>query len=200
MANDLNNGEKLLSCILDSARVEADSMIADAKAQAAVVAERAETEVRRIEDDAAKRAKRAHADILERSRTNAELDSRKYALAQKHVVVDAAFDEALKQLGGESGPARDALLNRLLQENSEGGERVEPAQADAARIEPLLAAVNAALLQKGKAALTLGQPRPGICGGFFLIAEGYEINCSFEAILRDLRGAETAGVAQILFQ
>ena len=104
------------------------------------------------------------------------------------------------------GVAKDILQDAgdepdadLLLENAEGGECISPAQGDAASLAQLLPAVNQTLAQGGKAPLTMGDPRPGIQGGFFLVGASYELNCSFEALLRDLRETEVSKVADLLF-
>ena len=51
----------------------------------------------------------------------------------------------------------------------------------------------------GKAELVLGESVPGIAGGFLLKSQGFEKNCSFEAVLRSVREDEETKVAQILF-
>ena len=58
--------------------------------------------------------------------------------------------------------------------------------------------INAALKEKGKAPLTIGEGAD-VDGGFLLRGKGYEMNCSFEAMLSDFRQAEESGVAKILF-
>ncbi|MEA5059719.1 MAG: hypothetical protein EOM66_01915 [Clostridia bacterium] len=199
MAKDLNNGDRLLSSILDSARDEADGLLAQARSRAMATAAEAEAEAARVLTDAENKAKAVHTDVLERSRTNAELDSRKYALAQKRAVVDEAFQEAFTQLNAMAGQEREALLTKLLVENAEGGETIYPATADEKAVAGLLSGINAKLASAGKAALQLGQAQENITGGFLLRGASYELNCSFEAILRDLREAEVSGVADILF-
>lgn len=199
MAKDLNNGERLLSAILEGAEAEAGGVLAKAKAAAAATVAEAEAEAARILSDAEAKAKAAHADILERSRTNAGLDSRKHALLQKRAVIDEAFAAAALKLNVLAGPDRDAVLTKLLLENAEGGETVLPASSDAAALAGLIGGVNEKLAAAGKAPLTMGQPRPGLSGGLLLAGPSYEIDCSFEAVLRDLRAAGESGVAGILF-
>ena len=87
----------------------------------------------------------------------------------------------------------------LAQGKERAGAIQAEAQAEAARIAQLLPAVNQTLAQGGKAPLTMGDPRPGIQGGFFLVGASYELNCSFEALLRDLRETEVSKVADLLF-
>ena len=76
---------------------------------------------------------------------------------------------------------------------------IAPASADEAAISGLLKNVNSELSARGKSALTIGQPYPGIQGGFLLISANYQLDCSFEALLQDLREAEVCNVAKLLF-
>lgn len=199
MAMDVKNSERLLSSILDSARAEADAILAQGKERAGAIQAEAQAEAARIAQEAEAKAMAARTDVLERSRTNAGLDARKAALAQRRAVVDAAFEEALGAMCQLDEAARKDLLKKLLLENAEGGECISPAHGDAASLAQLLPAVNQTLAQGGKAPLTMGDPRPGIQGGFFLVGASYELNCSFEALLRDLRETEVSKVADLLF-
>lgn len=199
MAKDLNNGERLLSSIVEGAKAEAEAALAEARARADAQAAQAEAEAGRILAEAEDKAKAADADILERSRTNALLDARKQALADRRAVVDEAFEAAAAQLNAFAGPEREAILAKLLLSSAEGGETILPAQVDAAALATILPGVNAKLTALAKAPLALGKPRAQIGGGFLLAGESYEINCSFEAVLRDLRRAEESGVAALLF-
>ncbi len=199
MAMDLNNGERLLSSIVESAKAEAEAALAEARARAQAQADETAAEAGRILAEAEDRAKASDADILERSRTNALLDARKQALADRRAVIDEAFEAAAAQLNALAGPERQAILEKLLLSSAAGGETILPSQADAANLSALLPGVNAKLAALAKAPLALGQHRAEISGGFVLAGESYEINCSFEAVLRDLRRAEESGVAALLF-
>ena len=81
-----------------------------------------------------------------------------------------------------------------------GGETLLPALADAQRAKALLGRINEALKGSGKEGLTVGNTSEQIGGGFLLTSKGYEMNCSFEAMLRDVREAEESNVAKILFE
>lgn len=199
MAKDLNNGERLLSAIVEGAKAEAEVVLSQARARAKAIEAEAEAEAVRILTEAEAKARAAKADILERSRTNAHLDARKHALAEKRALIDEAFAAAAEQLNALFGAERDAVLTKLLLTSAEGGETIHPAKADATALAALLPSINAQLASANKAPLTLGQPREDIRGGFLLAGGSYEINCSFEAVLRDLRAAEESGVAAILF-
>ncbi|MDO5112577.1 MAG: V-type ATP synthase subunit E family protein, partial [Clostridia bacterium] len=138
-------------------------------------------------------------DILERSRTNAELDSRKYALKAKRDVVESAFTAAYDGLCALQGQERDSLLKAMAVREALGGETVAAAPGDVDAMKRLLGEINAELAKAHKAELKMGNAAENIGGGFLLQGEGFEKNCSFEAMLRDAREAEESKVAQILF-
>ena len=98
-----------------------------------------------------------------------------------------------------AGSERDQLLTAMAMREAVGGEKISPAKADAENIKRLLPAINEALKAKGTADISLGDTVENIGGGFLLIGSGFEKNCSFEAMLRDVREVEESKVAQILF-
>ena len=199
MANELNNPDKLIERILADAREAADGIRAAAETDEARIDQLADNDVWEIESEAQLQAKRLREDVLERSRTNAELDSRKYALSARRQVVDKAFDEAYRRLCALSGAERDKLLTLLAVRECDGGETLLPAQADEDAFKRLLSAINEELKAVGKAAITLGAAEPSLDGGFILHAAGYEKNCSFSAALREVREYDQSRVAALLF-
>ncbi len=199
MANDLNKGaERLTARILEDARAEAAKSAQAAEAEANRIKELAAAEAEKVRAGIIAKAEDAARDILERSRTNAQLDARKFALSAKRQVLDEAFKGALDKLNALDGEVRDRFIQSLAVKAAHGGEALCPAKADAERAKKLIEAINAALAEKGKAPLTVGD-EADVEGGFLLRGEGYEMNCSFEALLWDFRQAEESGVAKILF-
>ena len=73
------------------------------------------------------------------------------------------------------------------------------AASDRACIEKMLLALNAELKKSGRMPLTLAEENIPGDGGFLLRSRGYDKNCSFEAMLREVRAAEESRVAAILF-
>ena len=100
----------------------------------------------------------------------------------------------------KSDAERSALIKALLIREAEGGETIIPAARDEANVKSVLAEVNAALAESGRAPLTIAPADADITGGFILKAAGYEKNCSFAAVLREVRAAEESAVAGILFE
>ena len=200
MANDLNKGaDSLLARIAEEAKGAAEQTAESAQTEINRIKELAQRDVSVAKQDAQTAKEKAKADILERSRTNAELDSRKYALAAKRTVVEDAFKGAYDALCALGGAEREEMLKAMAIREAVGGEKVAPAQADADHMKRLLPAINEALKAKGIGTLAMGEVTQSIKGGFLLVGNGFEKNCSFEAILRDVREAEESKVAQILF-
>jgi vacuolar-type H+-ATPase subunit E/Vma4 len=199
MADTNNNADRLIERITDAARDEAAATLAKTREEIERTTLIAQDEIFSIEKGAQTRTEREREDILERSRTNAELDARKYALKARREVLNAAFEKAQGMLLALSGDQRRTLFERLLASEAEGGESVAAAAADADLVFELISPVNEKLQAAGKAALVPGGIAEGIAGGFILRAAGYEKNCSFEALLRDARAAYESEVAAELF-
>ena len=200
MANDLNNADKLIERIMSDAREEADRMSAETQTALDRIEELFEHDKWELDMDTAEKTKKLSAGISERSRTNAQLDSRKYALRERRTVIDEAFAAASDKLYGLKGAERDSLIKAVAVREADGGETLRPAKADAEILGGrLLGDINAALKAAGKAPVTLGEVSD-IRAGFILVGAGYEKDCSFAAMLREVREREESSVAGILFK
>ena len=200
MANNNSGADALIGRILADAQAEADTALADADKEAERIALIAKDERFRIENETAQKTKRLNDAAQEKSRTNAALDSRKYALKVKRALIDEAFALAAERMEQKSDAERSALIKALLIREAEGGEMIIPAVRDEANAKGMLAEVNAALAEAGRAPLAIAPADADITGGFILKAAGYEKNCSFAAVLREVRAAEESAVAGILFE
>ena len=198
MANNNSGADALIGRILADAQAEADTALADADKEAERIALIAKDECFRTETEL--RTKRLNDAAQEKSRTNAALDSRKYALKVKRALIDEAFALAAERMEQKSDAERSALIKALLIREAEGGEMIIPAVRDEANAKSVLAEANAALAETGRAPLTIAPADADITGGFILKAAGYEKNCSFAAVLREVRAAEESAVAGILFE
>ena len=200
MANNNSGADALIGRILADAQAEADTALADADKEAERIALIAKDECFRTENETELKTKRLNDAAQEKSRTNAALDSRKYALKVKRALIDEAFALAAERMEQKSDAERSALIKALLIREAEGGETIIPAARDEANVKSVLAEVNAALAQSNRAPLTIAPADADITGGFILKAAGYEKNCFFAAVLREVRAAEESAVAGILFE
>ena len=117
-------------------------------------------------------------------------------------LIDRAFEDALSKMRAMDEERARAYVKRLLLESAQGGEEIVVSPADGKLYsQAFLAEVNAELEKRGASgALTLsGEKRP-MAGGFVLKRQGVEINCSYEAILRESRASLEAQVASMLFR
>lgn len=200
MANEINTGsEKLLTRILADAEADAANIARESDAEVKAILDQGEKDAAAESGLARTKAEKAAEEILARCRTNAELDARKYALAARRSLIAEAFEEAYKKLCALSGAEREKLLAVCLSKEAEGGEQVLPAAADRAALEKLIPEISRQLENAGRAPLSLAAENLPADGGFLLRSCGYDKNCSFEAMLREIRAAEESRVAAMLF-
>lgn len=130
--------------------------------------------------------------VLDGSRTRAAIDGRKAALQKKRALIDTVFERAYEVLCAMEPQKRSEICANLLRTEAESGETVVPAAADRAEIAKILAEMN-------RNDLVLSDEDAPIDGGFLLIGKSYEKDCSFRAILEQLRDSEETAVAKLLF-
>lgn len=199
MTNTNQGAEALLSRILADAEQEGEKLMAEANAEAEKIKLSSEKNCQALIDEAEKKAEIIRADTLEKSRTNAALAARKNTLKAKRELLDRAFELAYSRMINTTGEKRNALIERLIKTEAEGGETVIPSKADLDAVKAAAESVNKELLAKGKQALTVAEPDDGIEAGFILKAKAYEKNCSFSALLTRVRAEEESNAAKILF-
>ncbi len=193
MATEVVTGTmKLATRIIEDARADAEKTGAAANESIAEIrAENEKTQSLRKAEFAAKR-EAAVKSVLDGCKTRAELDGRKQALTKKRAVIDEVFNRAYSALLALSGSAREAVLGAMLAAEAEDGDVVVPAQADRALLTKVLNGFAGAKV-------TLGPDDAPLDGGFMLVNAGYEKDCSFQSLLRELRGEEETAVARLLF-
>ena len=80
-----------------------------------------------------------------------------------------------------------------------GGESVVASAADTRMSEALIARVNEKLASMGRGSVKLSAERGSFDGGFLLVSEGMQVNCTYEAVRREVREKYLKEVADILF-
>ncbi len=199
MANDLKSGaQALLERIISAAEADAEKARLEAEAQIKQIEALAEADAEKEFAEMEKRKTTLKASMLESGRLSAELDSRKYLLQRKRELINKAFAAADEKLKAVSGAEREALLQKLLQCEADGGESVCASAKDAAIIRALLEKVNGTLSARGLAPLTMGE-NADIENGFILVGASYEKDCTFAALLKNARDSLELGVSDILF-
>jgi vacuolar-type H+-ATPase subunit E/Vma4 len=194
-----NNGDKLIERILLDAEAEAESVRKAGSAEAESILKKGEEEIAVMRKENELACAKAVREIEERSRIKGDLEARKYVLYEKRKVVREAFDAAKTALCELVGSERENLLKRLLEKEAEGGERILPSAQDRPVLQKLLPALNDKLLAAGRQPLVLETKDYSCSGGFMLVSDIYEKNCSFEAVMQELMAKEESKAAEMLF-
>lgn len=181
----------------------AERIIEEAEADAKKTLDSADAGVRsiRAESDKAVAGKRAELEkkreaakksLLDGFQTRTALDGRKSTLAKKRAVIDEAFSRAYQAVLSLDVSARAKVCETMLRAEAEGGETIRPAKDDRKGIQTIVAGMPD---QK----LKLSKEDAAIDGGFLLVSESYEKDCSFQSLLNVVRGDEETNVAKMLF-
>ena len=192
------NAQTIVERILSDARDDAAAALRDAQTRGqAMEAESDE----RIEEDRVKILARATAEG-EEERANmlrmAQLEERKLDLAMKRQVLDEAFDAVVNQLAQLPDDMARDYLETLLLEAADGECQIVTRPEDSRLYdEAFLNRVNGKLTH---AHVTLSPHTRPLPGGFVLVRDGVEINCAYDAVVREMRSRLEAGAAAALFE
>lgn len=194
----MNGIENIIARIDDDARQESQAILEQARTQAQAILEEYRAQARREAEAILERGRTAAAQQGQRLDSAAQLEGRKALLAAKQELIQAAFDRALEKLRGLPREEYISLLADLAAKaSSTGREKLIFSQTDRAAVGK--AVVMAANQRLGDGALTLSEECRNMEGGFVLSGGAVEVNCSFEALLRQARAPLTAPVTAVLF-
>lgn len=185
------NAEQKIAAIRAEGRRKREAILSKAEASAQEIAGR-------ILKEATEKAE------LETRRTSvsAQLQHRRETLTEKQNLIEDCFQGALEQLLNlPDEQYRPLLRNMLLRVGPAGEVRVVISAGDRGRIDQaFLDSVNQELKASGREGhLEVDETSADIAGGFLLRSEGVEVDCSFGALLRQLRDDVQTDVAAILF-
>lgn len=173
---------------------EADAKETRDAAEAAIRSIRAESEkaVSGKKKDLESKREAEKKSLLDGFKTRTELDGRKNVLSKKRAVIDDVFARAYQAVLALDETSRTKICETMLREEAEGGETVLPAKADRKGIASVLGGM-------GARKLTLSDKDAQIEGGFVLVSESYEKDCSFRSLMNAVRSDEETNVAKMLF-
>ena len=185
--------EEIIKRILSDADAEVEEILATANAGAddiiAAATARAEKERAETEEECALRAKR----ISEGKAAEARLDSAKILLAEKRRVIDAIYERALTKLVALKERDSLKLLERLLLENAEEGDRIVLAENFAYE----KGAKTLPVVKDRK--LVFSTERANISGGCILQGKLSDKDLSYSALLAADKDEYQAEIALKLF-
>ena len=188
----ISGTNKLAERIVLDAQEGARAVLAEAEAAAQVTRRESEKAVSARKAELASQKESAIKSLVGGYQTRAMLDAKKDALRKKRVVIDSAFSSAYEAMLSLDEQQRKSICANMLASQAEGGETVMPAAQDRAALAALISAMP-------EKKLTLASGTAPIDGGFILLGDGYEKDCSFRSLLSTVRDAEETAVYQLLF-
>ena len=194
----MNGIEKIIDRISGDAQAEIDTILDEARAEAAQITAKYEAQAKEEADEILKRGSAAAAEREERLASMAQMEGRKAELAAKQEIIEEAFELALKKLLELPEEQYTALLADLaVRASVTGKETLIFSAADRDRVGKKV--VDAANKKLTAGALTLGEGTRSIKGGFVLSDGAVEVNCSFDTLVRLQKAEITGEVTRVLF-
>jgi len=182
--------------IKNDAQQEADEFIAEAKAQADLVTQKASKERDAIKADLDHRFGIERPEIFHRSEIVADLDVKKMMLKAKRDLISDVYAQALSKMKNMDREQYLGFCEDLLNSSVSTKEEKIEVSADEKFIDKAwLDSYNA----KHSSKLTLSDKKPDISGGFILANGKTSINCSWDMLLQVAQEKQEAGVVERLF-
>ncbi|MDO4543891.1 MAG: V-type ATP synthase subunit E family protein [Clostridia bacterium] len=186
----VSNKDRLLARIISDAEADAEETLRKARQDASEIEAEYSKKISELEADHGKKREQAIASVMDGNRTRAALDGRKADLSSRRELIDRVFELAYQRLVALDGQKRERLLEKLLKSEAENGDTVIPSKADRERLSKLV--------KDFEPALSLSDKDAAIDAGFILAGDSYEKDCSFKAVLSQLRLSEETAVAEKL--
>ncbi len=194
----MNGIEKITARIAEDGKAENDALLAQARAQAAEIAAKYQTEARAAADDILAQGRKNAEARARHLDSTAQMECRKAVLAAKQDVIEEAFQAAHKKLLDLPQAEYVTFLAGLAAKASvTGKEKLIFSANDKAKVgKDVVAAANKKL---AAGELTLAEETRPMDGGFILSDGAVEVNCTFDTLIRLQRGALAGEVAKALF-
>ncbi len=183
---------KLSQRILDEAGAEAGKILEDAKGRLKEQSALIEKQKNDIRAEFERKRTDAVAGILDGARTRATIDGSKNALRLRREKIDKAYERAFEAMRALPDADRAKVLKALLLRESEGGETVLPASQDRKILNEILSEIP-------EKHLTLSGEDAAFENGFMLRGDCFEKDCSFRALLGEIRAETETEVSKLLF-
>ena len=171
--------------IIDAANADAQDILKDARKEALA--------------DQKKIARKDEAVKCERILSTAHSDGKKLILSKKQEILNAVFEKAYQNVLNLDSTAYEKLLLSLIEKYALGDEKVilpKNCNTPADFIEK----ANRVLRDKGKPGnLELSQETRDFDGGFILLTDEIEVNCSLADLFAEKHDELVAQVSEMLF-
>lgn len=194
--------EKIKGNILQEAQDMAQNTIQEAQKKAEDRIAKAESQGKLKVAEIFQKAERDMAEKIRIANSMNELEKKKDQLHTKQEMIETVFHKALERLIKLDIAEPKKLIETMILKNCETGEEELVISESLKSIcnEGFMNEVNQKLEGLGKKGQLKATVSESIQSGFLLKNSGTELNCSFEAILKDSRDELETEVASLLFK
>lgn len=183
--------------IKNDARLEADEILAKAKAQAEALAKKTAAESAEVQAGFDKRFEAEKPEIFKRREIVANLDVKRMRLQSGRDLIKDVYASALEKMGKLGRDEYLALAENLLNRAVETKNEVLLLSANEKFID---AAWIDAYNKKNKTELSISDEKAEIVGGFILVRGKIRTNCSWDMLLTVEQETNESAVIKRLFK
>lgn len=195
--------EKINERILEEAQDEKNAILEEANARALDIKARSDQKAEEVRRALREKFRKIGEEEERKILSISQLELRKSLLAEKQALIDEVFEkskEKLQKLPSET--YQKLILQMLVRSAVTGDEEILISKADRGKITPeLVTMANNNLKKSGaKGNLKLSDETRTMIGGFVLKSKDFEINNTFDALIKGQREELETKIAKILFE
>ncbi len=191
----MNGIENIIKKISDDAEREAEKILADAKAEALKTEEEYKQKADAIKKEAEEASFAKAEEEYSRIVASHAMLERQNTLKKKQELISSAFDAAYEKISSLSDSERADVIARLALRAADGREgEIILSSSDR---EKLSSDIMKKVAENPK--ITLSETSANIDGGLIFKRGTTEINCTFRALVDEMRDTCAREVADILF-
>lgn len=140
------------------------------------------------------------AEIERNAKSSAEMANKQELLKTRQEMLSAAFDKALEAMKAMDDSKKSAYIKAMVLSSAKGDEKIVASNSDSLFSESLLSELNSGLSAAGKQGGLTYELTGEKVDGLILKREGMEINLTYEAVIREIKGEIDSEVSKILFE
>lgn len=140
------------------------------------------------------------AEIERNAKSSAEMANRQELLTVRQEMLSVAFDNALETMKTMDDSKKKAYVKAMILEAASGDEQIVAYSADSIFNDSFLGEINSALVAAGKKGNMSYALTADKIDGVILKNGGMEINLTYEAIIKQIKGEIDFEVSKILFE
>lgn len=156
---------------------------------------KAQESIDKLEADTNKKV----AEIERNAKSGAEMANRQELLKTRQDMLDVAFDKALEALKAMDNSKRSAYAKAMILSSAQGDETIVASSSDSVFTDSFLSELNSALSAAGKQGNLKYELTGDKIDGLVLKKDGMEINLTYDAVIRQIKGEIDSEVSKILF-